>query len=231
MTKAEAYIKSFLSERNPETRYASFDYCYGYFRPFRDKTKEKQSEIDEQTACMQLMCYLASWGMFRGSSALLREKNMRHFLPFVKKVASGGFDELWDIDCDDYSSQKIQKLIDAYNEVKELVVVEKQQPMILTTKVMLGVFGCCPAFDTRVTTSLRRRYPKKSGGSGFRTFNAKALELVAECYTENHTVIDSYAESTQVYDFSSNESPKHHYTKSKVLDMLLFSENDSSFNK
>ncbi|MCH7228578.1 hypothetical protein [Haloferula sp. A504] len=231
MASASRLIGDYLAERDADARYASFDYCYGYFRSLSGNTSALKVPQEAQSACMQLMCYLASWGMFRGSSRLLREKSMRHFLPFVREIGSGQFDELWEIDCDDYSDENIRTLIGAYEEIRRLVVVGSQQPMILVTKVMLGAFGCCPAFDTQATNTLRTRYPKKSGagGSGFRRFNRDALKLVAKCYDENRAVVDGFAASTKVLGFSSGKSTRRRYTKAKVLDMLLFRANGSPF--
>ena len=51
----------------------------------------------------------------------------------------------------------------------------------LVTKIMLGVFGCVPAFDTNFCT-----------GFGVSTFNERALGLVAQYYADNQAIIDRY---------------------------------------
>ena len=46
----------------PENRYASFDYCYRYFRC----STSDQLLADMEKSCLTVGFYLASWGMFRG---------------------------------------------------------------------------------------------------------------------------------------------------------------------
>ena len=46
-------------------RYKSWEHCYRYFK------KNKNKELNYDYAALQLAFYLASWGMYRGSSILL----------------------------------------------------------------------------------------------------------------------------------------------------------------
>ena len=82
---------------------------------------------------------------------------------------------------------------------------------ILVTKVMLGVFGNVPAFDT---------YFK--AGAGVSTFGAKALRKVGAFYADNAPVIDSYMVPT--LDFITGEEADRTYTRAKVIDMAFFIE-------
>ncbi len=59
-------IEDFKLKSNPDDRYTSFDYCYNYFRTTNDLNQ------DIEKSCLVLGFYLASWGMFRGSSFLLQ---------------------------------------------------------------------------------------------------------------------------------------------------------------
>jgi hypothetical protein len=58
-------LKTYLSARAPEARYASFDYCYNHFQEAREAKRVGQlaDEDDRMLSCLQLGFYLASWGM------------------------------------------------------------------------------------------------------------------------------------------------------------------------
>jgi hypothetical protein len=77
----EEIVGKFISLRNAEHRYSSFDYCYNYFYKNSDLTK------DMEKSCFELAFYLASWGMFRGSSFLL-QKSAKYFVKTVEYINS-----------------------------------------------------------------------------------------------------------------------------------------------
>jgi hypothetical protein len=71
-------INTFKTKHNSNDRYASFDYSYNYFHP-----SNKHNLIgDMEKSCLSLGFYLASWGMFRGSSFML-EKSSKNFVPVI----------------------------------------------------------------------------------------------------------------------------------------------------
>ncbi len=76
-------VNEYAKKRQASHRYASFDYCYNYFHPSNtpDLTKEMEK------SCLALGFYLASWGMFRGSSFLL-ERSVKSFVPVIDYVSS-----------------------------------------------------------------------------------------------------------------------------------------------
>lgn len=102
-------IKSFLDVRTPNERYSSFDYCYNYFYSFYrdDRLKDLSSKENVQMSCLQLGFYLASWGMFRGSSTLLK-KSVKYFKPLIEWLSEAD-KSLWEIDVDSYNREDIQK--------------------------------------------------------------------------------------------------------------------------
>jgi len=232
MCNPNSLIEAYFLQRKPNSRYASFDYCYDYFRSMSGNSHIISLEQNKQTSCLQLMSYLASWGMLRASSRLLREKSMRHFVPVVDLIGSGDLDALWTIDCDSYSVSNIDLLIEAYKRIADLVADNDQHTLTLVTKIMMGVFGCCPAFDTRATDTLRMLYGKNSGSvasCGFRSFNSNALNFVKECYNANQSVVDKWANEIKTLDFDTTNDTDRRYTKAKVLDMLLFQAKGTPF--
>lgn len=82
---------------------------------------------------------------------------------------------------------------------------------ILVTKIMLGVFGNVPAFDT---------YFKK--GFGVSTFGAKSLTKVAEFYDSHAALIEMHRMPT--LEFANGGETSVRYTRAEVIDMIFFVE-------
>lgn len=107
-TDIESVVKKFKTQSNPDDRYTSFDYCYNYFWTTNDPIE------DIEKSCLVLGFYLASWGMFRGSSFLL-QKSVKHFEPTIRYIAT--LDKsVWDIDVDNYDEKNIQTIIGIYKD-------------------------------------------------------------------------------------------------------------------
>ena len=104
--------------RQPEERYSSFDYCYNYFREFYEKQriKDLSNRGNLQGSCLQVGFYLASWGMYRGSSFLL-QKSLKHLEKLINLISK--LDPIyWEIDVDSYSEESISHLIDLGNFIR-----------------------------------------------------------------------------------------------------------------
>jgi hypothetical protein len=98
-------VEDFQKNNRPEERYASFDYCYNYF-----KGNEGSFLIQNmERSCMTLGFYLASWGMLRGSSFLLT-KSAKHYQPLIEYI-SGLNRDIWDIDAHTLQ-ENIQTVLD-----------------------------------------------------------------------------------------------------------------------
>jgi len=149
--------------REPCARYASFDYCFNYFQEFKNK-EEISNKKNIQNSCLHLAFYLASWGMLRGSSFLL-QKSIKFYEKLVEYISKKDI-EFWKIDVDSYSEENIEKLLDCYNDIKKILSDDGKYKVsdTLITKIMLGVFGNVPAFDS---------YFKD--GSGLKTLNKESL--------------------------------------------------------
>src|SRR5207247_708202 len=161
-------------------RYASFDYCYNYFREFREQ--ERIPEIDSpeniQLSRLQLGFYLVSWGMLRGSSFLL-EKSRKFYEPLIRNIAQ--FDSrIWDIDVDRYTGENIELLLSCRKIITDSLGEENKPSDTLVTKIMLGVFGNVPAFDD---------FFRK--GFGTHAFVKKSLALIADFYKNYKPIINN----------------------------------------
>lgn len=156
-TDIEATVGDFKSKTKPDERYTSFDYCYNYFSTTEGLAK------DIEKSCLMLGFYLASWGMFRGSSFLL-QKSVRCFEPTVRYISS--LDKsVWKIDVDNYSDENIQTIIEHYDNIKECLIDNGNADLVLITKTLLGVFGFVPAFDRYFAYTFR---DISDGKCGFR---------------------------------------------------------------
>jgi len=195
--------------RRPDERYTSFDYCYNYFYSFfRENRLEKLADDDNmQMSCIHLGNYLASWGMMRGSSFLLR-KSARNYMDLITSISEMD-PSLWKIDADCYNKENIKLILNCKKQVYNALGKENKPSNTLITKIMLGVFGNVPAFDINVKKSLK-----------LNSLNEKSLLKIKDFYEKNSKIIDSYKIYT--YDFLTSKETDITYTKAKLVDMYGF---------
>lgn len=206
-------VKQFSSRHCSNDRYASFDYCYGYFK----KSTSEQLLEDMEKSCLVLGFYLASWGMMRGSSFLLGH-SIAHFKPLIEYIAS--LDKsVWDIDVDNYNEQNIYTILEIYSECKNKLIQGNNAHLTLITKVLLGVFGFVPAFDRYFRNTFSLISSKKCGYS---ICNENALKNIHQFYVNNRYDVDRLAEDLRILDFSTGKPTKLRYPKAKVIDMYGF---------
>ena len=160
-------------------------------------------------SCLQLGFYLASWGMFRGSSTLLR-RSARHYKPVIDVVAAAPA-EVWDLDADRYSSGTWPVIRQLDQQIRRAFGHDNEVTSALATKVMLGVFGNIPAFDTRFRRGFRAA-----------TFGPKAFSRLGEFYQEHAGIIERHRIST--LDFRTGHPTRRRYSRAKVIDMIFFIE-------
>jgi hypothetical protein len=211
----DRYLRRFIEGsgknrgRHPAERYASFDYCFNYFQQFREGGRLASLADGKalQLSCLHLGFYLASWGMFRGSSFLL-EKSIKFFEPLVVAIAETPKD-VWAVDADGYTDDNIALLVGCAHRIADGLDVTNRPTDTLITKIMLGVFGNTPAFDGNF---------KKGFGHSFGT---KGLKKISEFYDGHKAQID--AKVIYTFDFSGNET-KRRYTKAKIIDMIFFTK-------
>jgi len=202
-------VERFMSERSSAaSRNASYDHCFNYFREHFERccVKELSNGAQLQLSCLHLGFYLASWGMFRGKAALLQH-SFTALVPVVELISRAP-EDLWTLDVKDYDEESIRQILEFRETLAEKVPGGRSD--ILTSKIMLGVFGCVPAFD--------RYFRKGSGLSGFRKH---ALLEIREYYRANQDVIESCRSNT--IDFEGRALERK-YTQAKVVDMIFFIE-------
>lgn len=203
-------LEDFENLRKSNHRYSSFDYCYNYFL----NTHNLNEDIEK--SCLELAFYLASWGMFRGSSFLL-QKSARHFQETIEYIDSIER-KVWKIDVNNYNETNLETLIDIYNNLDKKLEIGKSRSITLVTKTMMGVFGITPAFDKYFCDTFKNI---SLGKCNFNSFNINSLNIIKEFYDNNKNIIDDYSKKTHTLDFDGKKS-NINYTKAKIIDMYAF---------
>ena len=203
----EGNLNAYLGAREPTARYASFDYCFNYFQLHREQATLPELLRGDalQLSCLHLGFYLASWGMLRGSADLL-QRSVKILVPLIEVVANSPR-EIWEMDPNGYGDGRCPVVFDTAHRIAATLPIGASD--ILVTKVMLGTFGCVPAFDT---------YFKK--GFGVAKFGPKALRKIGEFYAANADIIEK--NRVQTLEFASGEATARRYSRAKVIDMIFF---------
>ena len=193
-------------------RYRSWEHCY---LDFINARINKNPDVDH--LALQLAFYLASWGMYRGSSFLL-QKDYKIHIPVVKEILKKEYDSLAGIDCKDYqkvdNQKKLKKineyLNNYYSEVRETVNkdISKGISDTLITKILMGVLGCVPAYDRYFTAGIKAN--KVASG----IYNINSILDLSNFYIQNEKALEKARTKMKL--------GKIKYPQMKVLDMGFF---------
>lgn len=147
-TNIKAVIEKYLlAIRSDEFhRYKSWDNCFQAF------TASKQTEIQ----VLELAFYLASWGMYRGSSGLLQKNHLIHN-GAVNIVFSKTNQQLKCNQTTEVIRENIKAIVRVKDELAEHYSsiyftkgADKPKPIsptdTLLSKIMLSTLGCVPAY-------------------------------------------------------------------------------------
>lgn len=141
-------VKVFANQKTCMHRFASWDYCYGLAQCMYAR-KEELSEQDYDYMALNLAFYLASWGMYRGSSFLLDKSYKIHIEP-VKLIFSK--DELWKRSLSSIELTAFGKeLANVYGVGDKVRAsndgISGNMTDTLFTKILLGLTGNVIAYD------------------------------------------------------------------------------------
>lgn len=145
----------FEKQRNGMHRFASWDYCYGLAQCMYARKKDL-TDLDYDYMALNLAFYLASWGMYRGSSFLLDKSYKIHIEP-VKLIFSK--DELWEGPLSSIELTAFGKeLANVYGVGDKVRVsndgISGNMTDTLFTKILLGLTGNVIAYDRYCKTAL-----------------------------------------------------------------------------
>ena len=191
-------------------RYRSWEHCYSHFIKARES-----KEIDYDYLSLQLAFYLASWGMYRGSSFLL-QKDYRVHVTVVKELLNKKYDALAGIECAAFKEESNQKLLQDINsfleqyydkirhEVKEQEL-KNQLSFTLITKILMGTLGCVPAYDRYFISGIKNQ--KVATGN----YNIKSIMQLVNFYEKNADRLEPIREKMEVEGMP--------YPQMKMIDM------------
>ena len=207
----DSSIKFFNDSKADEHgRYRSWEHCYSHFINAR-----KNNNVNVDYLSLQLAFYLASWGMYRGSSFLL-QKDYRVHIPVVKELLRKKYNPLAAIECTDFREAYNQKLLLDINEFlneyydkirREVKGIELKNKLsdTLITKILMGTLGCVPAYDRYFIDGIKKQ--KIAIGN----YNIKSILQLVEFYEKYSEQLESVREKMKVADML--------YPQMKILDM------------
>ena len=196
---------------NENGRSLSWEHCY---RVFRDARTDPSPDYDYLS--LHLAFYLASWGMYRGSSFLL-QKDYKVLVPVVEKILKPEYDCLFGLACTDVRNDDIRAqlkklydyIADYYfrpirDEVAGRKVASNVSP-VLITKILMGTLGCVPAYDRFFGIGAKYLGLEKN------TYQKDSLLELADFYEAHNDRLEDVRRGMRVGDLT--------YPQMKLLDM------------
>ena len=195
---------------NENGRSRSWEHCY---RVFRDARTDPSPDCDYLS--LHLAFYLASWGMYRGSSFLL-QKDYKVLVPIVEEILKPEYDCLFGVACTDLRNDDIRaqlkKLSDYISyyfhrireEVRGRAVASSVSP-VLITKILIGTLGCVPAYDRFFEEGAKYLGLEK------KSYNEDSLRELADFYEAHNDRLEEARRGMRTEDLT--------YPQMKLLDM------------
>ena len=205
---AQTFYEDARANENGRSR--SWEHCY---RVFRDARTDPSPDCDYLS--LHLAFYLASWGMYRGSSFLL-QKDYKVLVPIVEKILKPEYDCLFGVACADLRNSdvraQLKKLCDDIaehfgpirDEVAGREVVSPVSP-VLITKILMGTLGCVPAYDRFFVDGIKK-YKVTT-----QEYSQNSLLKLVGFYEEHNARLEEARRGMRVGDLT--------YPQMKVLDM------------
>jgi hypothetical protein len=140
---------------SPHSRYRSWEHCYCFFQDLnRVELADRRDD-----AALRLGFYLASWGMYRGSSFLLQHAYTVH-LGVVDALADQRFAPLWEQEfgSEEDDRNRVPLVLEVIGAVREAYSQFGGPTDTLVTKVILGTLGCLPACDRYFLVGFKSRF-------------------------------------------------------------------------
>ena len=195
---------------NENGRSRSWEHCY---RVFRDARTDPSPDYNYLS--LHLAFYLASWGMYRGSS-FLPQKDYKVHTPIVEEILKPEYDCLFGLACADLresevqgSLEKLHKYIAKHfrpirNEVAGREVASPVSP-VLITKILMGTLGCVPAYDRFFVDGIKKHKVTTQ------EYSRKSVRKLAEFYEAHNDRLEEARRGMRTEDLT--------YPQMKLLDM------------
>ena len=208
ISAAQTFYDDACANENGRSR--SWEHCY---RVFRDARTDPSPDYNYLS--LHLAFYLASWGMYRGSSFLL-QKDYKVHTPIVEEILKPEYDCLFGLACADLresevqgSLEKLHKYIAKHfrpirNEVAGREVASPVSP-VLITKILMGTLGCVPAYDRFFVDGIKKHKVTTQ------EYSRKSVRKLAEFYEAHNDRLEEARRGMRTEDLT--------YPQMKLLDM------------
>ena len=239
-------------------RYASWEHCYVFFKDF---FKSENKDLD--AAALNLAFYLASWGMYRGSSFLLQHDYKIHkdlieniidkekisddkikYLLNDKDYNKENWNTIYNLiknygakielcndkennDCDNCdneckcdNNENCGMIVKAYSKYAKKYA-DKLPSDTLVTKILMGIFGCIPAYDryfkkgVAIYNKFCVKDKDKIGG-----LNPKGYESLWNFYENKIKIKNNIKTSLKCSEYKNNK--KYKYPPMKLVDSYFW---------
>lgn len=211
---AYAFYKELKKVKNG--RYLSWEHCYYIFSQARNTDAH-----DIELLCLHLSFYLASWGMYRGSSFLLQRDYLVH-KDAVEAILNKKYNCLLGCDVDSLEEnlrllfKLSRKLKTIYDKIRKKVCdeMDKDNPEMqvsdtLITKILLGTLGCAPAYDRFFMEGIT------DTKTANRQFDCDSMKKIIKHYKENKKSYEAIRKKMVVKGGAC-------YPPMKVVDMVFW---------
>ena len=225
---ADAAVVFYVKNDNvPETgdngRYRSWEHCYLAFREAREERKRNGRLNGDRYdyLSLHLAFYLASWGMYRGSSFLLSQDYKVHG-GAVREILKEKYDQLQDVTCSELNDQigllfGAEGKIGLSGELKRMYKVVRVRVVgknvkcgvseTLITKILMGTLGCVPAYDRYFVDGIKEYNIKPA------CFSQKSIQSLAMFYAGNEKLFEETRTRLRIQEGDIE------YPQMKLLDM------------
>lgn len=207
------YVSNFskLHKLDRNGRFLSYDHLREVFLKYR-KDESKREYIT-----LHLFSYLASWGMLRNS--FLMEKDYLFNKPIVDILCNDKYDPLLSLNpYTKMTENEINLILDLVDSIESYYLSQsyfdtktgkftqiKRVSITLTTKIILGTFGCTIAYDSYARLAL-------SNLKLVQSISSKSIKQLNDFIIENQSAISKLQKSIDPVL----------YTPMKIVDMYLF---------
>lgn len=198
-------------------RFKSWEHNY---RIFCEEREKPNPDIDKLS--IHLSFYLASWGMYRGSSFLL-QKDYKIHEEAVKEIIKSDYDSLVAIKFNELNGENLEKMgkLNSFlrNHYRKVSQKDKDEKIsdILITKILLGTLGCVPAYDQYFKKGFKKFNVLGSFSNNEGKLNEKSILRLAEFYKKYEKELEEKRKDFKIK--INNKNVENKYPQMKVLDM------------
>ena len=198
-----------------------YKYCYKIFNDAHKSNNVDENFIDY--LCLHLSFYLASWGMYRGSSFLLQRDYKVH-KEAIKVILEKKYDSLWGINVNEYllkdNQDKLNDIVirlkNIYNEIRLRVketIPQNDVSDTLITKILMGTFGCVPAYDRYFIAGIRN----EKAATGI--FNINSVLDLVDFYNSHY---NKFENARNINPITQVKNYDMKYPQMKILDSCFW---------